>query len=73
MSKRKTNIDLAKSYSSAEIIAILETDGWIFKNANGDHHHYTHPTKPGKVTLAHPVKDVPKGTLRSILRQAGLI
>lgn len=26
-------------------------DGWQFKNQEGAHRHYTHPTKPGKVTI----------------------
>jgi len=38
----------------------------------GSHWHFTHPTKPGKVTVPHPEKDVPLGTLRSIERQAQL-
>ncbi|HUK10994.1 MAG TPA: type II toxin-antitoxin system HicA family toxin [Stellaceae bacterium] len=38
----------------------------------GDHHQFKHPTKPGKVTVQHPRKDVPKGTVRSIERQSGL-
>jgi len=31
-----------------------------------------HPTKAEKVTVPHPEKDVPLGTLRSIERQAQL-
>ncbi|MDW8213738.1 MAG: type II toxin-antitoxin system HicA family toxin [Roseiflexaceae bacterium] len=30
-----------------------------------------HPNKPGRVTVPHPKKDLPVGTLRSIYRQAG--
>jgi predicted RNA binding protein YcfA (HicA-like mRNA interferase family) len=37
----------------------------------GDHNQFRHPTLPGLVTLAHPSKDIPIGTLRSIFRQAG--
>ena len=36
------------------------------------HHHFKHPTKPGKVTVKHPQKDVPPKTLDSIMKQAGL-
>ena len=32
-----------------------------------------HPTKPGLVTLPHPKRDLPNGTLRSIEKQAGLV
>jgi predicted RNA binding protein YcfA (HicA-like mRNA interferase family) len=38
----------------------------------GSHHHFRHPTKPGIVTVPHPRKDMPIGTLKSIERQAGV-
>ncbi|MCY4601840.1 MAG: type II toxin-antitoxin system HicA family toxin [Acidobacteria bacterium] len=57
--------------SSADVIRRLRRDGWTRRNTTGSHHHYTHRTKPGVVTVAHPRKDVPVGTLRSIYRQAG--
>lgn len=61
-----------KSYSSREIIKLLEEDGWYYVNSVGDHWHFKHPTKPGKVTVTHPVKDIPMKTLKSILKQAGI-
>lgn len=59
-----------KSYSSREIIKILEEDGWYYVKSVGDHWHFKHPTKPGKVTVTYPVKDVPKKTIKIILKQA---
>ena len=61
-----------RSYSSYEIIKILEADGWRLKNTVGDHYHFTHPTKTGKVTVPHPVKALSKRLVSSILKQAGL-
>lgn len=61
-----------KSYSSKELIKIIENDGWFLVKSAGDHWQFKHPTKPGKVTITHPVKDVPIGTARSILKQAGI-
>ena len=61
-----------KSYSSREVIKILEADGWYEVSCVGDHHQFKHPTKPGKVTVPHPVKDIPVGTLKSISKQAGV-
>ncbi|MFX4302306.1 type II toxin-antitoxin system HicA family toxin [Alicyclobacillus tolerans] len=61
-----------KSYSSRELIRILQEDGWYFVRAAGDHHQFKHPIKPGKVTVTHPVKDIPVKTVRSIFKQAGL-
>lgn len=57
---------------SREVIRRLERDGWRLRKVKGSHHHFTHPTKPGKVTVKHPAKDFPIGTLRSIERQSGV-
>ncbi|MFD1548991.1 type II toxin-antitoxin system HicA family toxin [Levilactobacillus fuyuanensis] len=57
---------------SREIIKILQKDGWYLARVTGDHRHFKHPVKPGIVTVPHPRKDIPKGTLNSILKQAGL-
>lgn len=61
-----------KSYSSREIIQMLKADGWYEVNCEGDHFQFKHPTKKGRVTITHPVKDIPIGTLKSIERQSGL-
>lgn len=61
-----------KSYSSREVIKILEEDGWYFVRCVGDHHQFKHHNKPGKVTITHPVKDIPIDTLKSIEKQAGI-
>ena len=58
--------------SSREIIAILEADGWVRVNSEGSHFQYTHPAKPGKVTVPHPKKDFPMGMIKSMERQSGL-
>lgn len=58
--------------TSREVIHQLEADGWVLRRVKGSHHHFTHPTKPGRVTVKHPAKDFPMGTLKSIERQAGL-
>ena len=61
-----------KSYSSREVIAILQADGWYLMSVQGSHHHFKHPTKKGKTTVKHPCKDIPPKTLRSIEQQSGL-
>lgn len=58
--------------SSADVIRALRKDGWQLARTKGSHHHYSHPTKPGIVTVPHPKKDLPIGTLRSIEKQAGI-
>ena len=61
-----------KSYSSREVIKILKSDGWYEVACDGDHHQFKHPTKKGRVTVTHPMKDIPIGTLKSISNQAGV-
>ena len=58
--------------TSADIIRALKRDGWAEARVKGSHHHFKHPTKPGIVTVPHPKKDIPVGTLASIERQAGI-
>ena len=57
--------------NSREIITRLTEDGWVLVHIRGSHPHYKHPIKPGRVTVPHPRKDLPIGTVRSIFRQAG--
>ncbi|MGE9760874.1 type II toxin-antitoxin system HicA family toxin [Pseudomonas sp. PDM20] len=57
---------------SREIIELLIEDGWLEIGCNGRHHQFKHPDKPGKVTVPHPKASLPKGTVNSILKQAGL-
>ena len=55
-----------------ELDRLLKSDGWKVKVVRGSHYQYIHPTKPGKVTVPNHNGDVPKGTLKSIFKQAGL-
>ena len=61
-----------KSYSSREIIKRIEEDGWYWVACVGDHHQFKHPTKKGRTTVTHPIKDVPIETVKSIERQSGV-
>ncbi|MDY0882338.1 type II toxin-antitoxin system HicA family toxin [Dongia soli] len=63
---------MPKAYSSRELIKLIEADGWYLVGTVGSHNQYKHPTKPGRVTVPHPKKDLPTGTVRSIMKQAGL-
>jgi predicted RNA binding protein YcfA (HicA-like mRNA interferase family) len=56
-----------------DVLRILTDAGWRVVLIEASHRQLKHPTKPGRVTVAgHPSLDVPKGTLNSILKQAGL-
>jgi predicted RNA binding protein YcfA (HicA-like mRNA interferase family) len=49
----------------------LKADGWEVVQIRESHHRFKHPTKPGRVTVPHPKRDLPIGMVRSIFRQAG--
>lgn len=56
-----------------ELEKIIMEDGWSPVKQKGSHRHYTHPTKPGKVTIPfHGHKDLNIKTANQILKQAGL-
>ena len=57
---------------SRTVIAALLADGWKEVARKGSHAQFKHPAKPGRVTVPHPKRDIPLGTLRSIQRQSGL-
>ncbi|OMF45417.1 type II toxin-antitoxin system HicA family toxin [Paenibacillus amylolyticus] len=60
------------SYSSRNIIKVIEADGWYLVRVRGSHHQYRHHSKPGLVTVPHPKRDLDPKTTKSILKQAGL-
>lgn len=57
---------------SRDVITLLEAGGWRVVTQKGSHIQLKHPSKPGRVTVPHPQRDIPLGTLRSIEKQSGL-
>lgn len=57
---------------SHAVIRKLKEDGWFEVNQVGSHKQFNHPVKRGRVTIVHPKRDIPAGTLKSIARQAGI-
>jgi len=56
-----------------EAIKIIEQDGWFMVRMKGSHRQYKHINKQGVVTIAGNLNDdLAKGTIQSILFQAGL-
>ena len=56
-----------------EVLMILKDDGWYVNRSKGSHRQLNHPSKQGTVTVAGKLRvDIPPGTLKSILKQAGL-
>jgi predicted RNA binding protein YcfA (HicA-like mRNA interferase family) len=57
---------------SAELIRELQAAGWVLNRVAGSHHVFTHPSKPGHISVPHPKKDLGKGLVHKIKKQAGL-
>jgi predicted RNA binding protein YcfA (HicA-like mRNA interferase family) len=56
-----------------EVIRLIEADSWYLVRMRGSHRQFLHPTKPSKVTISGKASlDIPPGTLKSVLKQAGL-
>ena len=58
--------------NSRELIKQMENDGWILRSVKGSHHIFVHPVKPGHISVPHPKRDLGKGLLNKLLKQAGL-
>jgi len=57
---------------SRDLIKELEAAGWRLRRVRGSHHQFVHQTRPGVVTVPHPKKDLGKGLISAIRRQAEL-
>jgi len=57
--------------NSSKVISRLKREGWTEVHVKGSHHKFKHPERTGHVTVPHPKKNLPVGTLRSIYLQAG--
>lgn len=49
---------MPKRYTSRELIRLIEEDGWYEVVQAGSHKQFKHRTKPGRVTIVHPDRDV---------------
>ncbi|MDE2875870.1 MAG: type II toxin-antitoxin system HicA family toxin [Gemmatimonadota bacterium] len=59
--------------TARKAIQLLEKDGWCLVRTRGSHRVFKHSSKKGIVVVAgKPGTDLPPGTWKSILRQAGL-
>jgi predicted RNA binding protein YcfA (HicA-like mRNA interferase family) len=63
---------IIRAMDSRRIIRKLRDAGWVHFRTTGSHHHFMHPKTEQVVTVPHPRKDVPIGTIRSIEQQSGV-
>lgn len=56
------------------MIKLIEEHGWFLVRTSGSHRVYHHTKKPGNVIVSahNPGRDVATGTLKAILKQAGI-
>jgi len=60
------------SINSREIIRLIQLAGWVHLETHGSHWHFVHPSRPGRVTVPHPKRDLFVKTVRSIEKQSGV-
>jgi predicted RNA binding protein YcfA (HicA-like mRNA interferase family) len=56
----------------ADLIRDLKAAGWTLDRVRGSHHVFRHPERVGHITVPHPKKDLGKGLVAAIRKQAGL-
>lgn len=61
---------MPKLLPSKEIVKILERQGFVFVSQRGSHAKYRKGANT--VIVPSPKKEIPLGTMRSIIRQSGL-
>jgi predicted RNA binding protein YcfA (HicA-like mRNA interferase family) len=60
------------SVTARELVRALERAGFVFRRQKGSHQIYQHSQTGQRVSVPVHAGDVPKGTLRQILRLADL-
>jgi predicted RNA binding protein YcfA (HicA-like mRNA interferase family) len=58
--------------NSKALIQELQAAGWVLVRTRGSHHAFQHPRHPGTLVVPHPKKDLGKGLVAAIRKQAGL-
>jgi predicted RNA binding protein YcfA (HicA-like mRNA interferase family) len=57
--------------NSRDVIRILGANGWYEVKQVGSHKQFKHPTIAGRVTVPHPKRDIPIGTLKASRNSPG--
>ncbi len=60
------------SLTSEKVIKVLKRKGFVLDRIKGSHHIYYHPETKRRVVVPLHKRDLPKGTLLEILKQAGI-
>jgi predicted RNA binding protein YcfA (HicA-like mRNA interferase family) len=57
--------------NSRDIKRRLEREGWVVERVTGSHHVFKHRPTSATIVLPHPKKDLGRGLVRNIYKQAG--
>jgi predicted RNA binding protein YcfA (HicA-like mRNA interferase family) len=60
------------SLTPDEVIKVLEKKGFVLDGGRGSHRVYYNPETKRRVVVPFHKRDLPKGTLHEILKQAGI-
>ena len=63
---------MPRTITPQRIIAALKRKGFILKRVRGSHHILQHPASRRRAIVPLHKRDLPKGTLHTILEQTGL-
>ena len=55
-----------------ELEKLLKRAGWTLHATRGSHFYYVHTQRTNKVTVPNHKSDIPLGTVKAILKQAGI-
>ncbi len=55
---------------SKDLLKELEAQGWKVIRVKGSHHQLAHPDYGYTITVPHPKKDLPRGLIQAIRKQA---
>ena len=63
---------MPKTTTPQKIIRVLKRMGFVLKRTRGSHYIFQHPTTKRRIIVPLHTKDLPKGTLHSIVKSAGI-
>lgn len=66
------SVCIIHTMKSADLIKLLQKNGFVIERVKGSHHQLRKPGRPGVVTVPHPKKDLGIGLVKAILKHAGL-
>ena len=66
------NMAKLPSLTPSDVIRFLEKNGFALDHSSGSHRVFYNPESKKRVVVPFHIKDLPKGTMLTILKQAGI-